>query len=297
MDYLVSKKGKNDVFDKQADMYNLGDDQFKIDLKHFHLRFILWFANYMNIPSQLCNIGDTAVNGKSPIVMGTPTICHEGTTKLHLHIANATIIFGGHNDSALPNTPQILHEDFGYMKVAGGEEYSISENANLSDKQCPGSVIIPIQDYRELCFAKGTVIDNVRVEKGDEALFFLGDVSHGGQTHTLDKNNLSYHPSIHLYIKSDLHTADVEDFNIDTNGIANNYPQLLPMLKVPEQLIGVDEIGTRFVNAATQGMRNQGGTTQMATLIGKHVVALLKALNEEQREIVLSQMQSNKRKK
>ena len=274
-----------------AHMYQLLNEQFKANLKHFYVRLTLWLANHLNIPSQLCCIGNTAVNGRSPIVMGTPTITHETDTDRHLRVVDGAIIYGGFNDSArLPDTPQILHGDIGDTTI-GGASYTISENPNLAGLHPPSSVIIPLQDYREICFSNGAAeLIDVKVSKGDEALLFYGDVSHGGKTRQLDENNFSHHASFHVYLLSTLHEADQDNFTLDSVGIANTVPQLLPMLKVPEQLHCVKGIGNRFVAAAKFGMENKGGTAQMATLVTKFAGTLLETLDSEQQKTAMAEI-------
>ena len=72
-------------------------------------------------------------------------------------------------------------------------------------------MVIPTENERVICFPNGDEKEYVATKKG-ELLYFAGDVAHGGKTY--DRNDPSWHFSIHFYIDSTHHKYTDDRFQI-----------------------------------------------------------------------------------
>jgi hypothetical protein len=63
----------------------------------------------------------------------------------------------------------------------------------------PGTIILPVDDYREIYFLNPK--HKERVWKGSY-IYFAGNVPHGGVTYDLDDK--AWHPSVHVHLDSSL---------------------------------------------------------------------------------------------
>lgn len=174
----------------------------------------------------------------------------------HIFISAPAVIFGGHN---IDNTAsakkerreqllkklhrkiekkqkerkthhQICHADFCQILI-DGEWISCSDNPQLQHIFVPGSLILALDDYREIYV--GSADNIVHIKKG-EYYFFQGDTPHGGLTWRYDpttKEVVKWHPSLHLYVESIYHRRDMEDGGrLEFDADPKNY---LPKAHVP----------------------------------------------------------------
>jgi hypothetical protein len=91
---------------------------------------------------------------------------------------------------------QICHYD-----ICGLDEQLESIIKEKSRSFLPGTIIVPLDDYREVYF-NSPKIERKKVEKGSY-IYFPGDVPHGGVTY-YDLNDKVWHPSVQAHLDSSL---------------------------------------------------------------------------------------------
>ena len=187
---------------------------------HIKLRLILWFANTMNAPSEVYSppLEDRCSAKSAVLEIGSSKHYTGPCNGPHLHIMEPSFLFGGHQGNHPgPMRDQIAHCDIGSLNI-DGVEYSVSRNPRLSNHAKPCSLVIPLEDYRDLCFYEGDYTkQNCRAFKG-ECIVFSGDTPHGGQTYARDE---CWHPSIHYHMTSCHHVKDYSQFEIASDVVAN----------------------------------------------------------------------------
>jgi hypothetical protein len=125
-----------------------------------------------------------------------PVRVNEGA---HLFLSEISLLFGGHN---LKKNGPVQHQRC-HVDVNG-----LEGNSALDGKTKPGSLILPLEDFRSIFIGSGLI----KLLKG-QYIFFNGDVAHRGCTY----NELSWHPAIHLHLDTRLHRrkAGVVEFTDD----------------------------------------------------------------------------------
>jgi hypothetical protein len=245
----------------------------------------------MNVSTQLFGLVHTASNdGNSFIMVGEPTIPHETVTEKHLTIEDAATIYGGHSNLH-KLSDQVQHTDFAGDPKRG----KITKNKDLVGKQTPGSIVYPLIDERSLYIMQGDTNKQDVTAKLNDALFFSGDVVHGGKTTKQPKRDqkLLLHPSLHVYLRSSNHQTSKEGFTLDTDAIANVNPELLPLVHASEQVASVKKIGNRFVAASEAAMSNAGGNKQMSNVVRKTAISLVDLLDEEEQRQLIQTLNNN----
>lgn len=110
----------------------------------------------------------------------------------HLFLSEISLLFGGHN---LKKNGPVQHQRC-HVHAKGLEGISA-----LDGKSKPGSLILPLEDFRSIFIGSGLVT----LLKG-QYIFFNGDVPHRGYTY----NELSWHPAIHLHLDTRHHKRKAE---------------------------------------------------------------------------------------
>jgi hypothetical protein len=105
----------------------------------------------------------------------------------HLFLSEISLLFGGHNlKKNGPAQHQRCHVDVDGLKGISA----------LEGKTKPGSLILPLQDFRSIFIGSGLLT----LSKG-QYIYFKGDVVHRGCTY----DELSWHPAIHLHLDTRHH--------------------------------------------------------------------------------------------
>jgi hypothetical protein len=117
----------------------------------------------------------------------------------HLSVCEPTAIYGGHSMPAAHGKlfHQPRHTD---GNTSQGEP--MANNPALAGKTKPGSIIVPLVDYR--CIYMETPSNIITVNKGQYIVFF-GDTEHGGVTYHHDGTNLDWHLALHIHFDSTHH--------------------------------------------------------------------------------------------
>ena len=106
--------------------------------------------------------------------------------------------------------------DDGVLKEPDAEPgYLVSDNPLLKDKFHPGSLIVPIDDYRNLLF-KANEEEVTKINKG-ELCYFAGDTTHSGWTHKyIAGNPPKWHAALHVEIPFYDHPVTDDHVHIHT---------------------------------------------------------------------------------
>ena len=223
------------------------------------LRLSTWLANTCNVPHEFFDIPE--------FEHGMGGLKTNATTKLninsqddsqkhdrHVWICGATLIYGNHKGDyeGLP-IDQMTHIDI-MSTVIDGLPFSVSNNPKLTGHFKPGSLIIPLHDWREVYIYRGPgKKDKLQIMK-NQALLFEGDVEHGGCTSEFFDG---WHPSLHLYVYSDLHIPkDPDRFEVSVDAIISDAPCMLSRLHVNHQVEGLETLKSMLVEAYKNASRN-----------------------------------------
>ena len=128
----------------------------------------------------------------------------------------------------LPDSIQKLHEE-------NKTHYKVNENPFLKEAELflPGTIIIPLQDYRRIRFPEGE----------DEVVFkllrkhcvhFAGCLTHAGDTHAIGETP-PWHIAVHIYVNSIFHPRVPNTFSYNYKVIAKFQPAHVSSFKVDEQ--------------------------------------------------------------
>lgn len=238
----------------QVKKYCLDTKKFKRTHDFAMKRIVLWFANLMNVPSEVCSLprtdeftGKTSVSGDSPaLTIGNGKYSTEKNDP-HLFCSDPSIVFGGFRGKCHKGdlVDQISHIDIGGV-TKRGVEYSVSNNPDLKNRFKACSIIIPLEGHRNIYHLDGSQKSVVRVSAG-EAEIFTGDSTHGGVT-TEPENPMEWNPSIHLCLSSTHHPRDLSVFEIDSVAIGAECPKLLHRCKSDAKLQAVEPLAAKCID-------------------------------------------------
>ncbi len=191
-------------------------------------RISLWYANTMNLPTEFGNFADIRLTKCPDHTIGNYNIDKYGPkNEHHLKLAVPTLLFGGKEGDGVDcddygYSHQPIHKDFCDTE----DSYSVSTNPRLSGRGKPGSLMIPLSSTGRDILIGGFLI---HVHFG-QAIFFLGDCPHAGASIPASHDDQECHPSLHLYVVSDHHDVDINDFQLDVDLIGMIQPHLFNML-------------------------------------------------------------------
>jgi len=119
---------------------------------------------------------------------------------------------------------------------------SVSQNGKLFGKLKPGTVIIPLHDFRTIYLGNGKKRVDIHV---GQYLYFAGDVDHGGWTYDLPPKgqNATWHPSLHMYLESEHHMKAKASIHLQVK--PGNYcpPQHLVHMDKEQNIACLKEVG------------------------------------------------------
>jgi hypothetical protein len=141
----------------------------------------------------------------------------------HLFLSDVSGLWGGHQkgNHATP-VDQVLHVDIPEVRVRSEdtvdhELYTVTTNPDLQGKMRPGSCLVPLMDFRDLCTVRENQKYVDRVSK-DQMLYFSGDYCHGGKTYL--RSDESHHLCIHFYLNSYFHQKKNDHIGLVTEANA-----------------------------------------------------------------------------
>ena len=240
----------------QLNLYNIDTNKFQNRKEASILRTTLWLANVLNVPSEFCDLPDKDLHTKKTAYLVVGDMPHDNLTSYnppHLKCHSPSFLFGGHqgDDKTLPITNQPYHCDQTSI-IMNGSEFSVSNNPHLQDHLRPFSVIIPLEDCRDVVTVTSNGLREHRILKG-EAFILEGDTTHAGRTTTaaVDPQKQSYHTSLHLHFCSTKHQLNTDEFEIDIEAVSLYSPQLLPRLGEKQQLCALKPMCVNLCEACT----------------------------------------------
>jgi hypothetical protein len=247
---------------KAAELYSLNTLQFREEHQRFVNRLILFYANFMNIPSEVCFYpdNDEVTSKKASLRIGSYDTDRFGPRNLpHLAGVNPAFLFAGHKgDNPGPRTNQILHQDIDAAELPDGHAYSVSNNPLLRDHSKPSSIFFPLTtEGRRVIMGKKPLL----VPYG-KILIWQGDVVHSGYTtdpELITDGNWRWYSAFHMYVSSTLHPVDLKQFRIDVDSVAHHQPQLMGQLLAKEAAPACARLGSIACQAFEAAMSNPGG--------------------------------------
>lgn len=243
---------------QQVNKYNLADAQYKINHNRTITRITLWFANTMNIPSEVSAVEERDIfSTKQGKEEGDRPLLNIGIDKhrtkefgAHLYPTSISGVFGGCRGpiKRATNQDQIIHVDVGTTKKKE-REYSVSTNPDLQGLfKCSG-LIIPLDDHRDLMQLNDSHRTDLRIRAG-QAHVFAGDSAHAGIT-TEPEDPMKWHPALHMIFMSTHHPTDLGVFEIDIVAVGSQQPELLSRLHPDAKLDAIQPLS----KAAIDGYR------------------------------------------
>jgi hypothetical protein len=82
----------------------------------------------------------------------------------------------------------------------------LAENLALVGKTMPGTLIVPLEDWRSIYFTFPTNITKIMLGRYQ---YFPGNCPHGGMTNHISEG---WHPALHLHLDSRFHPRVLKDF-------------------------------------------------------------------------------------
>lgn len=249
-------------------------DREQYDARHniLQLRISLWFANNMNVPTELFGTFPSVegFNKDPKTTIGNYNSDLFGKrNERHLTNVVPTMLFGGkERDWSEFECDQVIHKDF--CNTTDG--HSVSENPRLKGFGKPGSLIIPVSKAGRRVWIDGKYIG---VPFG-QALFFVGDCPHAGVSVPaklyVDKE---CQPALHSYIVSTRHQVQIDEFELDLDQIALYQPMLFYMLAPKYAREKCEELGDKVVTGFDAARRNpKCDVKQLDLLLGKVIEEL-----------------------
>lgn len=196
------------------------------DYREFMLRFWYWFAGKFSISSQMHNVQFSPITTRvGSTVFPTWPLASSDVKQPHLQLNGVAAIWGGHQTATSKEAvDQLLHCDIPYKPVRTVidgrdciQDVVVSNNPALLGLFRPGSILLPLQDYRTLVTVTDCTKEEDDVTKGEMA-FFCGDFTHAGKTYAT--TDPSWHLSLHIYVDSDHHKRAPAD-QVEMSHICN----------------------------------------------------------------------------
>jgi hypothetical protein len=242
-----------DHLDSEDRMHKLGPCQYNARHQKLQLRIVLWYANVMNLPTEIAIFPDfIPFLAKNP----EPTIgFYDSQTfgpknQRHLEMQEPIILFGGkQGERTTVVSDQIIHTDF----RTTDDHYAVSTNPRLAGLGKPGSIMIPLSEKGRRIFMAG---QHVAVQFG-HAIVFQGDCPHAGSTIPSSQfDNHDCRPSLHAYVFSAHHLVDITNFGVEVDQVGLHQPHLLNMLSPSIAIQQCCVLRNNFVTGCTSALSN-----------------------------------------
>jgi len=236
-----------------AAMYQIDAAQYADRHAILKARIALWYANTMNLATEIGNFSDIKHNQCPAHTIGYyDSHKHGPKYECHLKFDTPTILFGGKEGDGVPPDDYGYHQPF-HKDFCDTDKFSVSYNPSLSGHGKPGSLMIPLSSQGRNILIDGTL----RHVQFGQAIFFVGDTPHAGYTSpaSLYVNN-ECHPALHTYVVSHHHDVDVNEFELDVNLIGMMQPHLLFMLTPENAMEQCSKLAKRLVDGCTSAQSN-----------------------------------------
>ena len=224
------QKGEKYMFDHRFYMPLPSEEEFvrkvlsPTDFRMMMIATWYWIAGKFSLSKQMyeLQLRKFSVGAGNHLYPTWPCLDEE-LIEPHLFLSDVSALWGGHQkgNHATP-VDQVFHVDIPEvmrrnLETSDLERYTVTSNPELHGRMRPGSCMVPLMDFRDLCTVREAqkIVDRVSTE---QMLFFSGDYCHGGKTYP--RTDTSHHLCLHFYLASAFHEKRDEKIGLATEANA-----------------------------------------------------------------------------